>query len=124
MQKNIFEPNDRVFHILHGWGNVISCSDIGARVKFDDDIHDRLIVFDFLSFTEYKFEGFSIDRPEILPEFGQVVWVRDENDDEWEVTHFIKKDGPCYDTCESNPFSGHYSTWRYLTTKNPYLNEN
>lgn len=124
--KNIFKENDRVFHISYGWGSVISEGDVTAGVKFDNDEKPILIFgVDLLSFTEYKLDGISQERPpEKLPERGQVVWVRDEEDDEWEVTHFVKKDGQYYGAFEANPFLGHFTTWKYLTTKNPYLNEN
>jgi hypothetical protein len=123
--ENIFELHDRVFHISHGWGNVVQTSKFDICVDFDNE-KELAYIFDLklVSFNEYKLDGINQERPEKLPERGQVVWVRDEEDDDWEVTHFIKKDGQYYGTFETNPFLGHFHTWKYLTTKNPYLNEN
>jgi hypothetical protein len=123
--ENIFKENDRVFHISHGWGNVISPSDRSVGVKFDNEEKLFYILgLNLLSFTEYSLWNYSQERPQIIPEVGQVVWVRDEDDDEWVVTHFVQMDGAYYCTYDGNPFLKVYNTWRYLTTKNPYLNEN
>jgi hypothetical protein len=126
MMKNIFKENDRVFHISYGWGDVISEGDVTAGVKFDND-EKPILIFEvgLLSFTEYKLDGISQERSEKLPERGQVVWVRDEEDDHWTVGHFVKKDGLYYEVSEGSPHIEYYfTTWKYLTTKNPYLNEN
>lgn len=128
--ENIFKENDRVFHISHGWGNIISLGDKSlnvkfANVKFDNDVKPFFgIRVDLLSFTEYSLWDFSQDCSQLIPEAGQVVWVRDEDDDEWVITHFVKMGGAYYCTYDGNPFLKTYNTWRYLTIKNPYLNEN
>lgn len=127
--ENIFKENDRVFHISYGWGNIMTLGDKSldvkfANVKFDNDVKPFFgISLDLLSFTEYSLWDFSQERSQLIPEVGQVVWVRDEDDDEWVITHFVKMDGIYYCTYDGNPFLNIYNTWRYLTTENPYKNE-
>lgn len=126
--ENIFKLNDRVFHISYGWGSVIRSNDKLLAIHFDSQKEPHLLLdshrFNLLSFTEYSLWNFSQERPQLIPEVGQVVWVRDEDDDEWVITHFVKMDGIYYCTYDGNPFLKTYNTWRYLTTENPYKNEN
>lgn len=126
--ENIFKKNDRVFHISYGWGNVIRATDGILAIHFDSQKEPHLLFdsrwVDLISFTEYTLQDFTQERPETLPEKGQVVWVRDDEDDEWLISHFVEQNGNFYGTTDANPFVGIIETnWRYLTTKNPYENE-
>lgn len=126
--ENIFKLNDRVFHISYGWGSVIRSNDKLLAIHFDSQKEPHLLLdshrVNLISFTEYTLQGFSQERPETLPEKGQVVWVRDDEDDEWLISHFVEQNGNFYGTTDANPFVGIIETnWRYLTTKNPYENE-
>ena len=134
MEKSIFKVGHKVFDYHRGWGKVcriINKKEYGrVGVKFSDGNLDfytwdgRTFVNQpqVLSFTEYTIEGFSQERPEELPKKGQIVWVRDDLDDAWRVTHFLGKIGTLYktSTCylNENP-----SDWYYMTTENPYKDE-
>ena len=127
----IFKVKDKVFDIRHGWGIVFRIHSDVVEVEFKSEKKSIVIWYEFkqagafLSFTEYNLQGFSQERPETLPEKGQVVWVRDDEDDEWLISHFVEKQGRYYGTTDGDPFSGIVETgWKYLTTENPYKNEN
>jgi len=49
-----------------------------------------------LSFTEYTLKGFSQERPEELPNYGDIIWVRDSKSEKWRISHFIKKEDNKY----------------------------
>jgi hypothetical protein len=129
MKQQIFKEQDRVYHFLYGWGEVIKLlsnnNQSWVRVQFDkqakgfeDNFRDGFL----LSFTEYTLEGFSQERPEDLPELGNVVWVRDKDSDEWEVSHFYKKDHLGYHV-SNDMKSYHVAIWSQLRKTNPYKNE-
>ena len=72
--RNQFKLNDRVFHILYGWGTIIEDNrNIKLRVLFEQEDDDYISTSNLkeyvqcrlLSFTEYKLEGISQDRSEI-----------------------------------------------------------
>lgn len=133
---NIFKEGDKVYHFLYGWGKVVKLlnnnNQFWVRVQFDK----RKIEFEkefrdgfLLSFTEYTLDGFSQERPEELPNKGDVVWVRDNENDDWVISQFIEKDLKLneYIVTDNNPFlSTNYIctyNYAYLTTENPYKNE-
>jgi hypothetical protein len=77
-----------------------------------------------LSFTEYKLDGFSQERPENLPKLGEVVWVRDRDNEDWIVRHFLRKIEVKYLAIEDNPETyifSEYDLWDKMTTENPYM---
>lgn len=129
MEQTIFKVGDRVFHIQYGWGII------------DEEFSDMLmVVFDgrpkrnerfgftkfnnkLLSFTEYTLNGFSQERPEPLPNKGDVVWVRDREYDNWMITYFMKLGGGemKYGTNpRKSDDSVHCYYYKYLTTIDPY----
>ena len=132
------EIGDRVFCIHYGWGTVQSLSgqnNYPIEVYFDNYHNDSYNLdgklFDYmmptLSFKEYTLDGFSQERPEELPNKGDVVWVRDNDEAFWIVVHFIKKVDNKYIVSNNNPFTysyTEYDEWNFMTTKNPYTNEN
>lgn len=135
--KEIFKLGDKVFCALIGHGIVNRVSGTAndlypIEVKYSNGVECYTVdgryckaAFPTLSFSEYTLDGFSQKRSEILPEKGQVVWVRDDEDDEWVISHFVEKQGRYYGTTDGDPFSGIVETeWEYLTTENPYKNEN
>lgn len=72
--RNKFKLNDKVFHILYGWGTIIEDNrNIKLRVLFEQEDDDYISTSNLkeyvqcrlLSFTEYKLEGISQDRSEI-----------------------------------------------------------
>lgn len=138
--KNVFQVGDRVFDIMYGWGEVINIDEydrVSVVVLFDDNLQ-RSYLFDgkysseggyprpVLSFTEYRLEGFTQERPEVLPKKGDIVWASNHKSD-WYITYFLEKDSiGGYKTTSHNPFDKNpsYSHWNYITTENPYKNEN
>jgi hypothetical protein len=119
--KTIFKEKDRVYVTSLGWGKVIDagCSTQTGWVGIETD-EGRIIHVDtyLVSFTEYTLEGFSQERPEELPKKGDVVWVRDEDDEHWRVTHFIEKSQDSYWTSIDMQLRT-LMPWKQLTTINP-----
>ena len=134
--EQIFKKGDEVFCIIFGHGivhNVIDPSEghrYPVHVHFKDNKLMSSYTFDgridenknpTLSFTEYTLEGFSQERPEELPNKGDIVWVRGELSS-WFIGHFVEKvDGRYYISRNSD---GTAISWDIeMTTKNPYTNE-
>jgi hypothetical protein len=122
---SIFKVGDRVFDIRYGWGEVTR-NDPKANtldVRFSGS---GVIVYSNhlnniwkLSFTEYRLQGFSQERPEPLPEIGDAVWVRDTDDQQWLVMHFFGMEGT---RVKANRYYDESTSicWNQMTTKNPY----
>lgn len=135
--ETIFKEGDRVFHYHYGWGTIKSISyddraiypvpvnfDTSDSTWFTCDGRELDCEKPSLSFTEYTLEGFSQERPEELPKKGDVVWVRDNNDEAWQVSIFFKKEGMFYLCTRYDPeIESYVQCWDQLTTKNPYKNE-
>lgn len=134
-KETVFRVGDRVFTHCQGWGKVIDLrieSKFPISVKFDDGTHDSF-TFDgnyapygnqrVLSFTEYDFVngGFSQERPIEIPNRGEIVWVKGDINPRWIISHFIKYEENMF-VCSCANDDNTYS-WRYLTTQNPYENE-
>ena len=126
--KSIFRQGDRVYHFLYGWGDVIQIvtnnNYLWVRVQFDDkpkDFQDNFKDGILLSFTEYKLEGFSKERPEELPKKGQIVWGRDKDYQNWHIYHFShKSEDGLYHLSSDNSRNAYIL--KQITTKNPYGN--
>jgi hypothetical protein len=130
--KSVFKKGDRVFDIHYGWGVIIEVVQdfiYSIIVEFDGDnfesyTYDGRInkgISAFLSFTEYKLEGFSQERPEELPKKGQICWVRDSEFQSWMIAHFMERINDLYQvTLNWDKKTASY--WKYITTKNPYEN--
>jgi hypothetical protein len=133
--KTIFKKGDKVFCLhLGGWGEVIKeenaehtpfttrCSFSMGKASFTWDGRFYEEAPPTLSFTEYTLEGFSQERPEELPEIGQVVWVRENRTTDWRVSHFFGKQGDKY-LASIFGIKEMASTWPEMTTKNPHENK-
>jgi hypothetical protein len=117
---NIFKSNDRVYHYKYGWGTII---DMGKNVVFDERLNLIMEVYsqrNFLSFTRYSIEGFSQERPEELPEKGDIVWGRNEFPSEWHIGHFFEKQGDYYLISSHPKPTGWNNKVIEITTINPY----
>jgi hypothetical protein len=138
MSNQTFKEGDNVFHAAYGWGKVMSIDEedkLECPVEvefynwgcetFTDDGRTMPGYPMVLSFTAYTLEGFSQERPEELPTKGQIVWVRDWEGQSWFIAHYVQKSKDGYYVTHGDPLSIHLngSTYRYLTTKNPYANE-
>jgi hypothetical protein len=134
--KTVFKVGDKVYDARYGWGEV---TDISFSTKYPIEVafdkcngyndyytyagldNDLDSLTPLLSFTEYTLQGFSQERAELLPERGQIVWVRDSSNSNWHCTQFMHKDDTGYVVTSKNPFDNkngiHYNL---LTTENPY----
>jgi hypothetical protein len=132
--KTIFQLGDKVFDYQFGWGEVVEISEtdhpirviydsigLGYFYSKDGKFRDKCI-FPTLSFTEYTLKGFSQERPEFLPEKGDVVWVRDCESEEWDVCYFVEKQANCFLVSFDDPFDDEGDTlcYKFITTVNPY----
>ena len=133
--ETIFKEGDRVFHYHYGWGTVKSISnsdaseyhvavsfDLSDKCWFTYDGRELYLEKPSLSFTEYKLEGFSQERPEELPKIGDVVWGKGFHTTDWIIGHYLGKQHASY------KISGTHNAFSYwlaftITTKNPYANE-
>jgi hypothetical protein len=129
--KQIFKKGDKVFCVLGGWGTVISINkgDYPIAVEFDrshytysEDGRVNDHTPPTLSFTEYKLEGFSQERPEPLPKIGDVVWGKGFHTTDWSIGHYLGKQHASY-KISSTPNALSYWLAFTITTKNPYANE-
>lgn len=139
--KTVFKVGDKVFDARYGWGKIINidysknypiCVDFETQYELKElytirGKETRNELLPSLSFTEYDFikGGFSQERPEVLPNRGDIVWVRNNENEDWLCTQFMWKVDEYYRTTCWNPFNDdngfHYI---FLTTINPYKNEN
>lgn len=122
-KKQVFKEGDRVYLYPLGWGDIQYKSDYDYSIYFKSIEDTRYIggdVRSLLSFTEYTLEGLSQERPEELPNEGDIVWVRNADLGIWGIGHFYKKMGDYYYV--SN-YVGEKEWSRRgieITTKNPY----
>lgn len=139
--ETVFKTGDRVYEgvVIKSWGTVIETNMIRQFpivVLFDDGSTESFTLdgrYQFygnptLSFTEYDLAkaGFSQERPEILPEKGDIVWVRDSEDEAWKIVHFIQKiqkSTQHYFECSNYSNLTEIFYYKFMTTKNPYKNE-
>ena len=119
--KTIFKLKDKVYVTSFGWGTVIDagCSTLDGWVGIETN--GRIIHIDtyLVSFTKYTLDGFSQDRPEVLPNKGDIVWGRDNDSQVWHIYHFSHKseDGLYYLSSDNSR-----AVWalKQITTINPY----
>lgn len=94
----IFKKGDNVYSVVFGWGKV---KEIIANDKYPIRVDFKCGGYHFtldgrffedetqiLSFTEYTLQGFSQERPIVLPEVGELCLVRDMDSDNWRVRKF------------------------------------
>lgn len=100
--ETVFKEGDKVYCCIHGHGvvkAVFNESKYGVIVNFGYEtegytLDGRLYTErnPTLSFTEYTFQGFSQERPIILPEVGEFCLVRDGDDNTWIAKKFLSYD--------------------------------
>ena len=100
MSKKIFKVEDKVYHVLFGWG--IITSDFNQYVVKFINVKKE-IAFDtthsLISFTEYTLQGFSQERPIELPAVGELCLFRDYDNECWKGVEF-----KTYDKTLNYPF--------------------
>lgn len=138
MSNQIFKKGDKVFHYHYGWGTIKKTSydlveDYPLTINFGkqgdfcftDDGRELFCEKPSLSFTEYTLEGFSQERPEVIPKKGDIVWSRDDKDDRYDINHFIHKiENAKYPyVCSPDNDEENIKAFKFITTINPYTNE-
>lgn len=122
-----FKVGDSVYLYPIGWGIIEIANEYDYKVYFHVINQSRFISAEWinlLSFTEYTIEGISQERPELEPEPGQIVWVRDSEYRDWQISHFVNMNTSlnhkyfCSHTNNDENIEG----FIYLTTENPYEN--
>lgn len=133
--ENIFKKGDKVFsYFFGGWGVVediykkntvfpVRCSFPLGNGSFTEDGRFYSDGPPMLSFTEYTLEGFTQDRPEELPNKGDIVWVRSEFPSVWKIGHFVQKIDDIYYVSASPNIIGWSHRGDEIRTTNPYANE-
>jgi hypothetical protein len=114
--KTVFKVSDKVFDVKYGWGVVDKVYDTGdytVYVKFlKHTIAYTLYVAVYndvtptLSFTEYTLQGFSQERPVVLPEVGELVLVRNQEIERWRTFEFHSFDGLLYNCFNQDGLMG------------------
>lgn len=138
--ETVFKVGDRVYEgvMFQDWGTVTETEkntffpiivqfDIGIAESFTSDGRYKSDTMQVLSFTEYDLvkEGFSQERPETLPNEGDIVWVRDSKDEAWRINHFVRKSKDIAFPYKCSNYSNltEVYDYKFMTTKNPYKNE-
>lgn len=138
--KTNFKLGDRVYEGVRfqSWGTIVEINirnpfpivvkfDNGKTEHFISDGRFELDEIQTLSFTQYDLVkgGFSQERPEILPERGNIVWVRNNQDGSWKIAHFIQKIQDIAYPFECSNYANlvDRDTYKFMTTKNPYKND-
>jgi len=88
--ESVFKVGDRVYHIEHGWGVIQNINGCFYLVNFDTYATRFHCDNNILSFTEYTLQGFSQERPIVLPQAGELCLVRDYNDESWLAREFAE----------------------------------
>jgi hypothetical protein len=86
--KTVFKLEDKVYHILYGWGCITEIADYSITVDFNGEQVFGFSDDKLFSFTEYSLQGFSQERPIELPEVGELCLVRDYNEKNWKLKKF------------------------------------
>ena len=88
--KEIFKVEDKVFDLKYGWGFVYDAR-CPIIVRFSEyTVSYAKKDLKTLSFTEYTLQGFSQERPIVLPEVGELCLVRDCEGQYWQAKKFLR----------------------------------
>lgn len=110
---NPFKVKDTVYHIKYGEGLVIEVQTDTVLVKYEKESHWHSDLM-LLSFTPYKLEGFTQERP-FEPEIGKFYWFWDEGmlkNNFVVYAHYSGKDEEGYNTLYA-------SGYQFISDKNP-----
>lgn len=98
--ETVFKVGDEVYDINYGWGKVKEAgkySRHGLQVVFGEFTarycSDGTLFScknPTLSFTEYTLQGFTQERPIVLPEVGELCLVSDGEGRTWILKEFIR----------------------------------
>ena len=88
--ESIFKVEDKVYHILYGWGCVTEITNHSIVVDFNGEQVFGFSDDKLFSFTEYTLQGFTQERPIELPEVGELCLVRDDDSLPWRAREFAE----------------------------------
>jgi hypothetical protein len=82
---NYFKTGDRVFDIRYGWGIIgASANMFGLVVEFPSNKNAVIYSYEtadqILSYTEYKLDGHSLEKPKVTWGSIYVEWSYDDSD--------------------------------------------
>jgi hypothetical protein len=107
--KTVFKLEDKVYHVLYGWGCITEITDYSITVDFNGEQVFGFSDDKLFSFTEYTLQGFSQERPIELPEVGELCLVRNEDSEGWAAVVFSK-----YNPNQDYPFQSSLFNWKQL----------
>lgn len=91
MDKEIFKKGDTVYHTDFGWGvikDIDNCDDAYPLQISYNNGSVNYFPCKSVSFTEYTLQGFTQERPIVLPEVGELCLVRNYGGLNWHVATF------------------------------------
>lgn len=123
-EYKIFKEGDRVYIHSLGWGTI---TEIGFYIVINfDSINDTRYIggglVHLISFNEYTLQGFSQDRPEQLPNRGDVVWIKEMGTKMYVPIVFMEAINDDY-VLSFNFINIKVMNKDFVLTKNPYTNE-
>lgn len=110
--NNVFKKGDRVFVYAYGWCEFRYYNHSKAGIKYKE--YDYEVPLALISFTEYRLEGFTQERP-FEPEIGKFYWFWDEGmlkNNFVVYAHYSGKDEEGYNTLYA-------SGYQFISDKNP-----
>lgn len=126
-KETIFKVGDKVFDAQYGWGVVsrlysekeynvvVSFRDASVIVYTNDGKCVTSNKLPRLSFTEYDYVngGFSQERPIVLPEKGDLIWVRFNRLSKWYARYYSHalNNGDTVSCFDRQKTDGITSTW-------------
>jgi hypothetical protein len=140
--KTIFKAGDKVFDARYGWGIIKEINDdllypvtvtFSSRELASYTLDGKYITTAFLpittaflpmlSFTEYDYVkgGFSQERPIVLPEKGDLIWVKNIGNGTWDARYYSHTDDNGKSMCCfcNQTASGVVSSWVVWQIKCP-----
>ena len=133
MSKTVFKVGMKVYDEVHRPGEELEVCEITndncITVKTKDNFNYYYSPdgswfengIPTLSTTPYTVElkGFSQENLKK----GQIVWVRDDEEEKWQISHFLNfEEGEFKYKVSSSQNAVLGTKWRFLTTQNPYEN--
>ena len=120
----IFKEGDRVYLHSLGWGTI---TEIGFYIVINfDSIDDTRYIggglVHLISFTEYTLKGFSHERPDNVPNRGDIVWIKEMDTKMYVPIIFMEAINDDY-VLTFNFINIKVINKEFVLTNSPYTNE-